>query len=63
MAESTFDGLPKEKLYIFQSQPPLTLEEDQAQAADGGEGYKRCVCLAGADEAPSPRMAASSIIR
>jgi oxalate decarboxylase len=29
---STFDNIPKEKLYIFQSDPPRPLEEEQKQA-------------------------------
>ena len=33
--ESTFAQLPKEKLYIFQSQLPRPLAEEQAQAASG----------------------------
>ena len=33
--ESTFDNVPTEKLYIFQSQLPRPLEEEQAQAAQG----------------------------
>ena len=36
--ESTFDHLPKEKLYIFQGEPPLPLEEEQNQAAQGSDG-------------------------
>ena len=32
---SSFDSVPKEKLYIFQSQLPRPLAEEQAQAAEG----------------------------
>ena len=31
--ESTFDRVPKEKLYIFQAQEPRPLAEEQQQAA------------------------------
>ncbi len=34
-SEATFANLPKEKLYIFQSQLPRGLAEEQAQAAEG----------------------------
>lgn len=33
--ESTFDNIPKEKLYIFQSDLPRPLAEEQAQAGQG----------------------------
>ena len=33
--ESTFSKLPDNKLYIFQSEPPRSLAEEQAQAAEG----------------------------
>ncbi len=35
VAESTFANLPKEKLYIFQSEPPQSLAEEQKEAARG----------------------------
>lgn len=35
---STFDNVPKEKLYIFQAQLPRPLAEEQAQAAQGTGG-------------------------
>jgi oxalate decarboxylase len=35
VAESTFDKVPKEKLYIFQSELPRPLDEEQKQAAEG----------------------------
>jgi oxalate decarboxylase len=35
--ESTFANLPKEKLYIFQSQEPRPLAEEQRQAAGNGQ--------------------------
>jgi oxalate decarboxylase len=35
VAESTFDNVPKEKLYIFQSDLPRPLAEEQKQAAAG----------------------------
>jgi len=34
VAESTFDNVPTEKLYIFQSELPRPLEEEQKQAGD-----------------------------
>ena len=34
VAESTFDNVPSEKLYIFQSDLPRTREEEQKQAGD-----------------------------
>src|SRR5580658_599336 len=34
-APSTFDSIPKERLYIFQSDPPRSLAEEQQQAALG----------------------------
>jgi oxalate decarboxylase len=33
--ESTFDHIPKDKLYIFQTELPRPLAEEQAQAAEG----------------------------
>ncbi len=35
VSETVFKDVPKEKLYIFQSQLPRPLEEEQAQAAEG----------------------------
>ena len=35
VAESVFDKVPKEKLYIFQSELPRPLAEEQKQAAEG----------------------------
>jgi len=59
--ESTFENLPKDKLYIFQSEEPRALAEEQRQAAEGTKGINEKFVFRPAQMQPSKVTAGGEV--
>jgi oxalate decarboxylase len=59
--QSTFDKVPKEKLYIFQAQEPRPLAEEQAQAAQGTGGENEKFLFRASTMQPTKQTAGGNV--